>query len=72
MSDVRRGGAGDAARGAHAGVSAHPSPALPPPPAVISTANAPFGGVGDSGYGREGAREGLLEYTNLKYVMSAV
>lgn len=38
---------------------------------LISTANAPFGGVGDSGYGREGAREGLLEYTETKYVMTA-
>lgn len=35
---------------------------------IISTEVAPFGGVKESGYGREGAREGLEEYQNLKYL----
>ncbi len=34
---------------------------------LISTASAPFGGVKQSGYGREGARQGLDEYLQLKY-----
>ena len=36
---------------------------------VFSTACAPFGGVKQSGYGREGARVGIEEYTHIKYVM---
>jgi len=39
---------------------------------LISTAQAPFGGVKQSGYGREGSRHGLDEYTQAKYVMTAV
>ena len=39
---------------------------------LISTATAPFGGIKQSGYGREGAKQGLAEYTQLKYVMMAV
>ncbi|MGH9583642.1 MAG: NAD-dependent succinate-semialdehyde dehydrogenase [Bryobacteraceae bacterium] len=35
---------------------------------VISTEVAPFGGVKESGLGSEGARQGLDEYFNLKYV----
>ena len=35
---------------------------------LISTAEAPFGGVKQSGLGREGARAGLDEYTELKYM----
>lgn len=35
---------------------------------VISTEVAPFGGVKESGFGREGSRYGLDEYLNLKYV----
>ncbi|MBI3789653.1 MAG: aldehyde dehydrogenase family protein, partial [Gemmatimonadetes bacterium] len=35
---------------------------------IISYAEAPFGGVKQSGLGREGAREGLAEYLETKYV----
>ncbi len=35
---------------------------------LISTAVAPFGGVKESGIGREGSRHGILEYTDLKYL----
>jgi succinate-semialdehyde dehydrogenase/glutarate-semialdehyde dehydrogenase len=35
---------------------------------VFSTEVAPFGGVKESGFGREGARQGLEEYQNLKFV----
>jgi succinate-semialdehyde dehydrogenase / glutarate-semialdehyde dehydrogenase len=35
---------------------------------LISTEVAPFGGVKESGIGREGSRYGILDYTELKYV----
>jgi succinate-semialdehyde dehydrogenase/glutarate-semialdehyde dehydrogenase len=35
---------------------------------VASTAETPFGGVKDSGYGREGGSEGLTHYTVVKNV----
>lgn len=35
---------------------------------LISTAEAPFGGVKASGLGREGSKYGLDEYTEIKYV----
>jgi succinate-semialdehyde dehydrogenase/glutarate-semialdehyde dehydrogenase len=35
---------------------------------LISTAVAPFGGIKESGIGREGSRHGILEYTELKYL----
>jgi succinate-semialdehyde dehydrogenase/glutarate-semialdehyde dehydrogenase len=35
---------------------------------LISTEVAPFGGVKASGFGREGSKYGILEYTELKYV----
>ena len=35
---------------------------------VISTEVAPFGGMKASGFGREGSRHGILDYTELKYV----
>jgi succinate-semialdehyde dehydrogenase/glutarate-semialdehyde dehydrogenase len=35
---------------------------------LISTAVAPFGGIKESGMGREGSRHGLDDYTSLKYV----
>jgi succinate-semialdehyde dehydrogenase/glutarate-semialdehyde dehydrogenase len=34
----------------------------------ISTEVAPFGGIKESGVGREGSRHGLLDYTELKYL----
>ncbi|MHB1870753.1 MAG: NAD-dependent succinate-semialdehyde dehydrogenase [Steroidobacteraceae bacterium] len=39
---------------------------------LLSTETAPFGGVKESGIGREGSRHGILEYTELKYVCIAV
>ncbi|HSD88690.1 MAG TPA: NAD-dependent succinate-semialdehyde dehydrogenase [Kofleriaceae bacterium] len=35
---------------------------------LVSTAQAPFGGVKQSGMGREGSRHGLEDYTQLKYI----
>mgnify|MGYP000402625228 CR=1 FL=1 len=35
---------------------------------IISTEVAPFGGIKESGFGREGSRYGILDYTELKYV----
>lgn len=35
---------------------------------VITTVEAPFGGVKDSGIGREGSAHGIEEYLNLKYL----
>jgi succinate-semialdehyde dehydrogenase/glutarate-semialdehyde dehydrogenase len=35
---------------------------------VVSTAGAPFGGVKQSGFGREGGPEGIGEYLETKYV----
>jgi succinate-semialdehyde dehydrogenase/glutarate-semialdehyde dehydrogenase len=34
---------------------------------MVSNAAAPFGGVKHSGFGREGGREGILEYLEVKY-----
>lgn len=34
---------------------------------LISTAVAPFGGVKESGFGREGSRHGIEDYTDIKY-----
>ncbi|SJN53036.1 Succinate-semialdehyde dehydrogenase [NADP(+)] GabD [Vibrio ruber DSM 16370] len=35
---------------------------------IISTEVAPFGGVKQSGFGREGAKQGIDEYLNVKYL----
>ena len=35
---------------------------------MVSNAGAPFGGVKQSGYGREGGAEGIQEYLETKYV----
>ena len=39
---------------------------------LVSNAGAPFGGVKQSGIGREGGNEGLAEYLETKYVAIAV
>ena len=39
---------------------------------MMSTAQAPFGGVKYSGLGREGSRHGIDEYLNLKYTCIAL
>jgi succinate-semialdehyde dehydrogenase/glutarate-semialdehyde dehydrogenase len=36
---------------------------------IISAANAPFGGMKESGYGREGGSVGIDEYLDVKYVL---
>ncbi|MEV0290526.1 MULTISPECIES: NAD-dependent succinate-semialdehyde dehydrogenase [unclassified Kribbella] len=38
---------------------------------VVSDPSAPFGGVKLSGLGREGGHEGMLEYTEAKYIATA-
>jgi succinate-semialdehyde dehydrogenase / glutarate-semialdehyde dehydrogenase len=38
---------------------------------MISAANVPFGGVKESGYGREGGSVGIDEYIDVKYVLVA-
>jgi succinate-semialdehyde dehydrogenase / glutarate-semialdehyde dehydrogenase len=38
---------------------------------IVSNAAALFGGVGQSGMGREGGPEGMDEYTDLKYLALA-
>ena len=35
---------------------------------IISTEVAPFGGIKESGSGREGSKYGILDYTELKYI----
>ena len=35
---------------------------------LVSNAGAPFGGVKQSGLGREGGNEGIAEYLETKYV----
>jgi succinate-semialdehyde dehydrogenase/glutarate-semialdehyde dehydrogenase len=35
---------------------------------IVSNASAPFGGVKQSGFGREGGYEGIEEYLDIKYV----
>jgi succinate-semialdehyde dehydrogenase/glutarate-semialdehyde dehydrogenase len=39
---------------------------------IISTEVAPFGGVKESGMGREGSKYGILDYTELKYLCAGL
>ncbi len=39
---------------------------------IFSTEVAPFGGVKESGIGREGSKYGILDYTELKYLCTAI
>ena len=39
---------------------------------LISTEVAPFGGVKESGFGREGSKYGILDYTELKYLCISI
>ena len=39
---------------------------------IISTEVAPFGGVKESGIGREGSKYGILDYTELKYLCTGI
>lgn len=36
---------------------------------ILSSAAAPFGGIKQSGYGREGSRHGLDDYVDIKYML---
>ena len=38
---------------------------------MVSDPSAPFGGVKLSGLGREGGHEGMLEYTETKYIATS-
>ena len=38
---------------------------------ILSAANVPFGGMKESGYGREGGSVGIDEYLETKYVLIA-
>ena len=40
--------------------------------AAVSNPHAPFGGIKLSGYGREGSRHGLDDYTYLKYIATTI
>jgi succinate-semialdehyde dehydrogenase/glutarate-semialdehyde dehydrogenase len=39
---------------------------------MVSNASAPFGGVKQSGFGREGGKEGIAEYLETKYIAMAL
>jgi succinate-semialdehyde dehydrogenase/glutarate-semialdehyde dehydrogenase len=39
---------------------------------LVSTAQAPFGGIKHSGMGREGSRHGIEDYTQLKYIATRI
>jgi succinate-semialdehyde dehydrogenase/glutarate-semialdehyde dehydrogenase len=39
---------------------------------LVSTAQAPFGGIKHSGLGREGSRHGIEDYTSLKYMATRI
>ena len=39
---------------------------------LVSTAQAPFGGIKHSGVGREGSRHGIEDYTSLEYMAARI
>ena len=39
---------------------------------ALATAEAPFGGIGDSGMGREGGSIGIKDYLDAKYTRMAL
>jgi succinate-semialdehyde dehydrogenase/glutarate-semialdehyde dehydrogenase len=39
---------------------------------IISYASAPFGGIKESGFGREGSKYGIDEYLILKYICTDI
>jgi succinate-semialdehyde dehydrogenase/glutarate-semialdehyde dehydrogenase len=39
---------------------------------VVSNPAAPFGGIKESGFGREGGAEGIEEYLSVKYMALAL
>ena len=45
-----------------------PSPIVGINEGMLAAEAAPFGGVKDSGYGREGSRHGLDDYMHIKYL----
>lgn len=59
---------GDVAAEASGRSSGHVNNGLAVDYAALAAEAAPFGGVKDSGYGREGSTHGLAEYMHIKYL----
>lgn len=52
----------------HSRHSRHPLPRLLRSRNALASEAAPFGGIKESGYGREGSRYGLDDYMHTKYL----